>query len=134
MDRRQNNGSVKAVSPRHCPATAQLLFQLLCLGRVTKTMSVALPWRNNSNERSLTFAAQLHLPAHDLFWANVRVQLHHPPLDLAWNPGFPANRARFYHQVSGLLGKNRLWSLQPARRRLGTEQWRPGPRLQQLAV
>ena len=33
VDRRQNNGSVKAVSPRHCPAdlcTAQLLFQLLC--------------------------------------------------------------------------------------------------------
>ena len=35
MDRRQNNGSVKAVSPRHLPSdlcTAQLLFQLLCLG------------------------------------------------------------------------------------------------------
>ena len=35
MDRRQNNGSVKAVSPRHCPATsdtAHLLFQLPCLG------------------------------------------------------------------------------------------------------
>ena len=25
-------------------------------------------------------------PAHDLFWANLRVQLHLPPLDLAWNP------------------------------------------------
>ena len=24
MDRRQNNGSVKAVSPRHCPATSAL--------------------------------------------------------------------------------------------------------------
>ena len=24
MDRRQNNGSVKAVSPRHCPATCAL--------------------------------------------------------------------------------------------------------------
>ena len=35
MDRRQNNGSVKALSPRHCPAnlfTAQLLFQLPRLG------------------------------------------------------------------------------------------------------
>ena len=31
-------------------------------------------------------AAQLHLPAHDVFWANLRVQLHLPPLDLAWNP------------------------------------------------
>ena len=61
--------------------------------------------------KSPSFAAQLHLPAHDLFWANVRVQLHLPPLDLVWNPGFPANKVRFYHQVSGLLGKNRLWSL-----------------------
>ena len=35
-----------------------------------------------------TFAAQLHLPTHDLFWANLKVQLHLPPLrsfDLAWN-------------------------------------------------
>ena len=38
------------------------------------------------SERSPTFAAQFHLPAHDLFWANLRVQLHLPPLDLAWNP------------------------------------------------
>ena len=38
------------------------------------------------SERSPTFAAQLHLPAHDLFWANLRVQLHLPPLDLSWNP------------------------------------------------
>ena len=31
VDRRQNNGSVKAVSPRHCAATSVLvLFQLLC--------------------------------------------------------------------------------------------------------
>ena len=38
------------------------------------------------SERSPAFAAQLHLPAHDLFWANLRVQLHLPPLDLARNP------------------------------------------------
>ena len=38
------------------------------------------------SERSPTFAAQLHLSAHDLFWANLRVQHHLPPLDLAWNP------------------------------------------------
>ena len=25
---------------------------------------------------------QLHLPAHDLFWADLKVQLHLPPLDL----------------------------------------------------
>ena len=109
MDRRQNNGSVKAVSPRHCPCsdlcTAQLLFQLLCLDRVTKTMSVAPLLTNNldnSSKGSPTFLAQLHLPTHDvfwaqlhlpthdLFWAKLRVQLHLPPLrsfDLAWNPG-----------------------------------------------
>ena len=28
--------------------------------------------------------AQLHLPALDLFWANLRVQHHLPPLDLSW--------------------------------------------------
>ena len=26
--------------------------------------------------------AQLHLPTHDLFWANLKVQLHLPALDL----------------------------------------------------
>ena len=98
MDRRQNNGSVKAVSPRHCPATcalaAQLLFQLLCLGRVTKTMSVALLLTNNldnSSKGSPAFLAQqLHLPTHDLFWAKLRVQLHLPPLrslNLLISPG-----------------------------------------------
>ena len=34
------------------------------------------------NERSPTFAAQLHLPAHGFFWANLKVQLHLLPLDL----------------------------------------------------
>ena len=69
---------------------AQLLFQLLCLGRVTKTMSVHCCWRTTRSERSLTFAAQLHLPTHDLFWANLKVQLHLPPLrslDLLISPG-----------------------------------------------
>ena len=90
---------------RQCPltigsnyCTMQMLFQLLC-GAVTRTMSVALPLSNWS-QRSPTFWAQLHLPAHDLawtnlrvqlhlpahdlFWANLRVQLHLPPLDLTW--------------------------------------------------
>ena len=37
-----------------------------------------------------TCSAQLHLLTHDLFWANVRVQLHLPPLrslDLLNSPG-----------------------------------------------
>ena len=84
MDRRQNNGSVKAVSPRHCAATSAL--RNCCFNcSVTRTMSVALLLRNNPKRKKSTFAAQLHLPAHDLFWANLRVQLHLPPLDLAWN-------------------------------------------------
>ena len=33
-------------------------------------------------KKSPTFAAQLHLPVHGLFCANLRVQLHLPPLDL----------------------------------------------------
>ena len=73
--------------------TAQLLFQLLCMDRVTKTMSVALLLINNldnSSKGSPTFIAQLHIPTHDLFWANLRVQLHLPPLrslDLLISPG-----------------------------------------------
>ena len=58
MDRRQNNRSVKAVSPSPLPSdlcTAQLLFQLLCLGRVTKTMSVALLLTNNSKRKKSNF-------------------------------------------------------------------------------
>ena len=44
MDRRQNNGSVKVVSPRHCAATSVLrniAASTAVLGRVTRTMSVA---------------------------------------------------------------------------------------------
>ena len=59
VDRRQNNGSVKAVSPRHwLPidlCTAQLLFQLLCLGSVTKTMFVAPLLRNNLKRKKSNF-------------------------------------------------------------------------------
>ena len=50
-----------------------------CVWAVTKTMSVALLLTNNS-KRSPAFAAQLHLPTHDIFWANLKVQLHLPPL------------------------------------------------------
>jgi len=63
---------------------------------VTKTMSVALLLMNNldnsKRKRGSICSAQFHLPTHDLFWANLRVQLHLPPLrslDLAWNPACP---------------------------------------------
>ena len=49
-------------------------------------MSVALLTAVQEQPEAKEVAAQLHLHAHDLFWANLRVQLHLPPLDLAWNP------------------------------------------------
>ena len=48
VDRCQNNGSVKAVSPRHCPATT-------ALRRVKWTMSVALLLRNNPKRKKSNF-------------------------------------------------------------------------------
>ena len=55
-----------------------------------------LAWTTRS-KRSPTFSAQLHLPTHDLFWANSTVQLHLPPLrslDLLISPGTLALRAQ----------------------------------------
>ena len=94
VDRRQNNGSVKAVSPRHCPATCALCncsFNC-CAGQSLRQCLLHRCWQTTWTTRSKrrpTCSAQLHLPTHDLFWAKVRVQLHLPPLrsfDLAWNP------------------------------------------------
>ena len=62
----------------HC-ATA---VSVAVLGRVTRTTSVALLLRKTQSERSPNFAAHLLLPAHDLFWANLRAQLHLPPVDM----------------------------------------------------
>ena len=89
VDRRQNNGSVKAVSPRHCPATSALrncCFMCRAWAESQEQCPLHYCWGTIRSERSPTFAAQFHLPAHDLFWANLRVQLHLPPLDLACNP------------------------------------------------
>ena len=96
VDRRQN--SVKAVSPRHCPATcalpAQLLFQLLCW-TVTKTMSVAPLLTNNlDNSKQTEATSNLLSPAPPPYsWSllgKCEVQLHLPPLrslDLLISPG-----------------------------------------------
>ena len=96
VDHRQNNGSVKAVS---CPLTiAQRLVHCAIavstavLGQSQRQCPLHCCWRTTwttQSKGSPTFSAQLHLPTHDLFWANLRVQLHLPPLrsfDLAWNP------------------------------------------------
>ena len=88
MDRRQNKGSVKAVCPRHCPATSaprNCCFNCPARAESQGQCPLHCCWGTTRSERSPTFAGQFHLPAHDLFWANLRVQLHLPPLDLAWN-------------------------------------------------
>ena len=66
VDRRQNNGSVKAVSLRHCPATcAPVLGQ----SHKDNVRCTAVEEQPEAKALKSTFAAQLHLPAHDLFWA-----------------------------------------------------------------
>ena len=96
MDRRQNNGSVKAVSPRHCPATCALrncCFNCCAWPESQRQCPLHCCWWTTwttRSKRSPTVAAQFHLPTHDLFWANLKVQLHLPPLrslDLLISPG-----------------------------------------------
>ena len=74
----------KAVSPCHCTASSALCNCCFncCAGQSHKDNCC---WGTTRSERSPAFAAQHHLPAHDLFWANLRLQLHLPPLDLTWN-------------------------------------------------
>ena len=90
VDRRQNNGSVKAVSTRHCPATgAPRNCCFNCRAGQSHKDNVrctAVEEQPEAKEVQLSQPSSTSLHAHDLFWANVRVQLHHPPLDLAWNP------------------------------------------------
>ena len=83
VDRRQNNESVKAVSPRHCPATSALrnyCFNCRAWAESQGQCPLHCCWGTARSERSPTFAVQLHLHSHDLFWANLKVQLHLPPL------------------------------------------------------
>ena len=82
-----------------CPlATAQRLVHCAIavstavLGQSQRQCPLHCCWRTTPrSERSPTFAAQFHLPTHDLFWANLKVQLHlsHPLrfLDLLISPG-----------------------------------------------
>ena len=85
VDCHQNNGSVKAVFPHHCPATCALRncsFNC-CSGQSQKQCLLHRCWQTTwttQSKRRPTCSAQLHLPTHDLFWAKLRVQLHLPPL------------------------------------------------------
>ena len=87
--------------------TAQLLFQLLCWTESLRQCPLHCCWRTTWTTRSKrcpTCSAQLHLPTHDLFWENLRVQLHLPPLrslDLAWTPACRFTRENFVLNVLG---------------------------------
>ena len=83
---------------RRCPlAIAQRLVlcaiavSIAVLGQSQRPCPLHRCWRTTwttQSKGSPTFSAQLHLPSHELFWANLKVQLHLPPLrslDLAWN-------------------------------------------------
>ena len=76
VDRRQNNGNVKAVSPRHCAATCaprNCCFSCRAWTESQRQCPLHCCWGTTWSERSPTFAVQLHLP----------------PLDLAWNTVMP---------------------------------------------
>ena len=94
VDRRQNNGNVKAVSPRHCPATSALrncCFNCRAWAQSQGQCPLHCCWGTTRSERSPTFASQLHIPAHDLFWANLTEGPAPPPssrsLDRLISPG-----------------------------------------------
>ena len=107
---RQNNGSVKAVSPRHCPATSALhncCFNCRAWAQSQGQCPLHCCWGTTRSERCPTFAAQLQLPTHDLFWVNLKVQLHLPPLDLLISPGtLRAVKATVTHLESHLSDKS----------------------------
>ena len=79
---------------RRCPlAIAQRLVHYRAWAESQGLCPLHCSWETTRSERSPTFAAQLHLPTHDLFWANLKVQLHLPPLDLLifWSRLEPCN-------------------------------------------
>ena len=75
---------------RHCPATSALCNCCFnrCAGQSHKdnVRCTAVEEQPEAKEVQLSQSSSTDLPAHDLFWASLRVQLHLPPLYLAWNP------------------------------------------------
>ena len=101
---------------RRCPlAIAQRLVHCAAavstavLGQSQRQCPLHCCWWTTRSERSPIFTAQLHLPTHDLFWANLKVQLHLPPLrslDLLISPGnLNSNKTRhvIYSRQQSLL-------------------------------
>ena len=64
---------------RRCPLS---VAQRLVLGQGHKDNVRCIAVEEQLEAKGPTFAVQLQLPTHDLFWANLKVQLHLPPLDL----------------------------------------------------
>ena len=65
VDRRQNNGSVKAVSPRHCPATCALCncsFSC-CAGQSLRQCQSVAPLLTNNLDNSKQMTSNLLSPA-----------------------------------------------------------------------
>ena len=72
-----------ALCSNYC--TTQLLSQLLCRTESQRQgLYCSSAVGKQLKQKKSTSLAQLHLPALDLFWANLWVQHHLPPLDLAW--------------------------------------------------
>ena len=100
VDRRQNNGSVKAVSPRQRLVHCAIALSAAVLDRVTKTMSVA-PLLTNNLDNSKQKTSNLLSPAPPPYsWSLLdKSEGPAPPpsskiswsFDLAWNPDpFPS--------------------------------------------
>ena len=84
VDRRQNNRSVKAVSPRHCPATSAL--RNCCLTAVQDSHKdnvccTAVEEQPEAKEVQLSQPSSTSLL---IISSGRRVQLHLPALDLTW--------------------------------------------------
>ena len=85
MDLRQNNGSVKAVSPRHCPATSAQLK--CCFNRRAEQSHKDNVRCAAVEEQPEATEVQLSQPSSTsllMISSGLRVQLHLPALDLAW--------------------------------------------------
>ena len=96
----QNNGSVKAVSPRHCTATSaphNCCFNCCAWAESQRQCLLHCCWGTTQSERSPTFAAQLHLPAHDLFWAEGPA-----PSPSSWSRLEPCSMWHYSHTKNSL--------------------------------
>ena len=88
VDRRQNNGSVKAVSPRHCAATCALRnCCFICRAGQSHKDNVRCTAVEEQPEAKEVQLSQPSSTSLLIISSGLRVQLHLPALDLTWNPG-----------------------------------------------